>query len=493
VNNVRFFSFLLFISILHFVDVMAPDGKWGTAMAVLGFKPKSKRKISDPIPQGDVFSVNASQLCVMNKQPRPVQVSTQFRSSTTSTLNNINHRTPTSSSSFSGSYMPMTPPTPTSFDFSGASLDPVTMAAHLAQARLATLVSDDEDRVAQHKKLSKECLNAHLAASMTMMDDVVVRVTPQTITQSKRTLESIRDGFCEYADSLGKEAQRLEMDTASCSKSLSETLLITYPAKAFASSKKSPSGIFVDNQVDLLPPSCGKSENPKPSMLQLDTPQYHPGQNIEDPYAGLEPKVLKQQIIGSFDNNSVALHRKTSHSPGQTNCSISGKEDPKALEQQSSAFFVKDSAASQLRTINDSLPTITSDPNKEVETLKPQSWQQEISHFSSSSTYSVRESGDPYQELSDSIKAPDDSKPTTAGTSSYSTPMIKSTVASAIGLKKDPFEDFDPEFITALGLTDIIPIDGRLIPRSRPLNPVADDFVVSGQSININYVSCPLI
>ena len=487
VNNVCFYaSILLAISVLHFVYVMAPDGKWETALAKLGLKPK--RKISDPIPQGDVFSVNASQLCVMNKHSRGLHVDPNYRSPASSTLDNMNPHTPTSSSSLSGSYidhMPMTPSTTASFDsISGSSLNPVAMASHIAQSRLATLFSNSEDRIATHRKLSKDCLNAHLQASMTMMDDVVVKVTPENIVSSKLALERIRDGFFRYADSLGDEAKILELETNDYSKPLPDDGPITYPAKAFGLPKKRPSGMFMDEQVDLLPPPWGKSETPKPSVPQPDSQQYHPKQQTDDPYSGLEPKVMKQQIGGYFNNDPNTLTGKMSDYSVRTDYSSSSKE-PMALKQQASGNFMEEPAASQQQTASYSLPTNESNLNNEAKTLKqqpssyfvdePQPSQQEISHYSSSSTYSVREPDALDQQLSDCPLPPDDSKKLPTGPSSYSTPLTK----SPIGLKKDPFEDFDPEFIKALNLSTVLPANRRLPSHGGPLNPTADDFVVS--------------
>ena len=487
VNNVCFYaSILLSISVLHFVYVMVPDGKWETALSKLGLKPK--RKISDPIPQGDVFSVNASQLCVMSKHSRGLHVDPHYRSPASSTSDHMNPHTPTSSNSLSGSYidhMPMTPSPSTTFDsISGSSLNPVAMASHIAQSRLATLFSDSEDRVATHKKLSKDCLNAHLQASMTMMDDVVVKVTPQNIVSSKLSLEHIRDGFFRYADSLRDEAKFLELETTDYSKPLPDNGAVTYPAKAFGLPKKRPGGMFMDEQIELLPPPWGKSATPKPSVPQPDTPQYHPKQQTDDPYAGLEPKVMKQQTGGYFNNHPNALPRKIPDYSVRTNYSSSSKE-PMTLKQQGSGNFMKEPAASLQQTANYSLPTNELNLNNEKMTLKqqpssyfmdePQPSQQEISHYSSSSTYSVREPDALDQQLSDCSLPADDSKELPTGPASCSTPLAK----SAIGSKKDPFEDFDPEFIKALNLSTILPANRRLPSHGGPLNPTADDFAVS--------------
>jgi hypothetical protein len=301
-----------------------------------------------------------------------------------------------------------------------------------------------------------------------MMDDVVVKVTPENIVSSKRALEHIRDGFFRYADSLGDEAKILEQETTDYSKPLPDDGPITYPAKAFGLPKKRPSSMFMDEQVELLPPPWGKSETPKPSVPQPDTPQYHPKDQTDDPYSGLEPKVMEQQTGGYFNNDPNALPRKISDYSVRTNYSSSSKEP----------------AASQRQTANYSLPTNESNLNNEARTLKqqpssyfvdePQPSQQEISHYSSSSTYSVREPDALDQQSSDCDLPPDDSKKLPTGPSSYTTPLTK----SAIGLKKDPFEDFDPEFITALNLSSILPANRRLPSHGGPLNPTADDFVV---------------
>ncbi|KAJ6008941.1 hypothetical protein N7522_003957 [Penicillium canescens] len=102
---------------------MVPDGKWETALSKLGLKPK--RKISDPIPQGDVFSVNASQLCVMSRHSRGLHVDPHHRSPASSISDNMNPHTPTSSSSLSGSYIDHMPMTPSPQSTLTPSLDPV--------------------------------------------------------------------------------------------------------------------------------------------------------------------------------------------------------------------------------------------------------------------------------------------------------------------------------------------------------------------------------
>jgi hypothetical protein len=316
-----------------------------------------------------------------------------------------------------------------------------------------------------------------------MMDDVVVKVTPKNIVSSKLTIEHIRDGFFQYADSLGDEAKFLELETTDYSKTLPDNGPITYPAKVFGLPKKRPGGMFMDEQVELLPAPWGKSATPKPSVPQPDTPQYHRKQQTDDPYAGLEPKVMKQQTGGYFNNDPNALPRKITDYSVRTNYSSSSKE-PMALKQQGSENFMKEPAASLQQTASYSLPTNESNLNNEKRTLKqqpssyfmdePQPSQQEISHYSSSSTYSVREPGALDQQVSDCSLPADDSKELPTGPTS-STPLAK----SAIGSKKDPFEDFDPEFIKALNLSTILPANRRLPSHGGPLNPTTDDFAVS--------------
>ncbi|OQD79593.1 hypothetical protein PENANT_c047G05993 [Penicillium antarcticum] len=447
---------------------MAPDGKWETALAKLGLK--AKRKVSDPIPQGDVFSVHASQLCVKNHHSRNLHVDPHHRSPTASHPDN--HRTPTSSSSLSGSWMPMTPLTPQSFEsISAASMDPVEMATNLAQARVAAFLSDDDDRVATHKILSKQCLNAHLQASMTMMDDVVAQVTPENIVESKLRLQDIKDGFFKYADSIGHEADLLEQCVANGTKPLNEDLPITYPAKIFDRPKKRPSGMFMDEQAELLPPpSQGDDDTPRPTLPQRYSGKYRSDQQSDDPYAGMEPKVMKKQISGYFKNDTNALPFKTSDISIRTISSTCTKES-KVLKQQQSGYFEKKSVALQQQTADHSLPRSPSNPDIKSETLKSQPSRKEISRFSGSSTYSFKESDDLEKQLSDSDMQDNDSKKPPVGPSNY----------AAIGLKKDPCEDFDPDFIKALNFSAFIPANRALPLHGPSLDQTADNFAPSLQ------------
>ncbi|KAJ5754024.1 uncharacterized protein N7511_008177 [Penicillium nucicola] len=484
---------------------MAPDGKWDTALAKLGLK--RKPKISDPIPKDDVFSVTGSHLCVRKNKPHNLHVTPPLKSPTGSSSDTF--RTPTSSSSISGSWAPLTPLTPTSFDsVVRYSLDPVKMATGFAQARLATFLSDDQDRVATHDKWSKECLDSHLLASMAMMDEIVDQVTPQNVVQSRLRVEDIRDGFFRYADALGHEADLLRQCEANGTKPLSKHLPISYPAETFNSPKTRPTGIIMDPQVELLPPPWRYSKNPKPFEHQPDTSLHRPEQQTDDIYAGMEPKIMKKQISGLVNSDTFALPFKTSDVGVQTTLSRSSKDtealtkqqsqyfeknsiisqhqkvhhyppkspsssnnEPKTLKQQLSRYFGKDSVNSKRQTANHCLPTSPSISNHEPKTLKSLPSQEEISRFSGSSAYSVRASGDQAQQLSDSSMQAQEPKKLPTGSTKY----------EAIGLKKTPFEDFDPEFIKALNLSAVLPVDKTLPAHEESLDLTANDFVPSLQ------------
>lgn len=92
---------------------------------------------------------------------------------------------------------------------SGATVDPVVMAAMISRARLDAFVSLSEGNCEKFIEYGKHCIDAHAQATKAMMDDIAERVGDGEVFDWEHAMEELKVGLFNYCQAIVKEAELL--------------------------------------------------------------------------------------------------------------------------------------------------------------------------------------------------------------------------------------------------------------------------------------------